>query len=162
MKFGNYDKVNDSGVIPENTLVKDRDIIISKVLPIKENRNNHTKVIKYEDQSRIYRTKEETYIDKNYIERNGDGYNFAKVRLRCLRQPVIGDKFSCYTPDHDVLTFDGWINVANITNNHKVASLINGNTLVYQYPQEVMEYDCDEEVYEINTAQISLKVTKKP
>ena len=94
MKFGNYDKVNDNGVIPENTLVEDRDIIISKVLPIKENRNNATKTIKYEDQSRIYRTKENTYIDKNYIERNGDGYNFAKVRLRILRQPVIGDKFS--------------------------------------------------------------------
>ena len=94
MKFGNYDKVNDNGVIPENSLVEDRDIIISKVLPIKENRNNHTKVIKFEDQSRIFRTKEETYIDKNYIERNGDGYNFAKVRLRTLRKPVIGDKFS--------------------------------------------------------------------
>ena len=94
MKFGNYNKVNENGVIPENTLVEDRDIIIAKVLPIKENRNNHTKVIKFEDQSRIYRTKEETYVDKNYIERNGDGYNFAKIRLRCLRQPVIGDKFS--------------------------------------------------------------------
>ena len=34
------------------------------------------------------------YIDKNIIETNGDGYNFAKVRLRCIRQPVIGDKFS--------------------------------------------------------------------
>ena len=94
MKFGNYDKVNSNGVIPENTKIDDRDIVIAKILPIKENRNNHTKVIKYEDQSRIYRTREETYIDKNYIERNGDGYNFAKVRLRTLRQPVIGDKFS--------------------------------------------------------------------
>jgi DNA-directed RNA polymerase II subunit RPB2 len=94
MKFGNYDKVSDNGVIPENTKIDDRDIVIAKVLPIKENRNNHTKVIKYEDQSRIYRTREETYIDKNYIERNGEGYNFAKVRLRTLRQPVIGDKFS--------------------------------------------------------------------
>ena len=35
MKFGNYHKVNDNGVIPENTLISDRDIIISKVLPIK-------------------------------------------------------------------------------------------------------------------------------
>jgi len=94
MKFGNYNKVNSQGVIPENTLVQDRDIIISKVIPIKENRNDHTKVIKYEDQSRIYRTNEETYIDKNYIERNGDGYNFCKVRLRTMRRPVIGDKFS--------------------------------------------------------------------
>ena len=56
MKFGNYDKVNHKGVIPENTLVENRDIIIAKMTPIKENRNDHTKVIKYEDQSRIYRT----------------------------------------------------------------------------------------------------------
>ena len=94
MKFGNYDKIGLNGVIPENTLVENRDIIIAKVLPIKENRNDHTKLIKYEDQSIIYRTIEESYIDKNYIDRNGDGYNFCKVRIRTLRKPVIGDKFS--------------------------------------------------------------------
>jgi DNA-directed RNA polymerase II subunit RPB2 len=94
MKFGNYNKVNSKGVIPENTLVENRDIIIAKVTPIKENRNDHTKVIKFEDQSRIHRTVEETYVDKNYIDRNGEGYNFAKVRLRIVRKPVIGDKFS--------------------------------------------------------------------
>ena len=94
MKFANYNKVNSKGVVPENTRIENRDVIISKITPIKENRNDHTKVIKYEDQSRIYRTDEETYIDKNYIDRNGDGYNFAKVRLRTVRKPVIGDKFS--------------------------------------------------------------------
>jgi DNA-directed RNA polymerase beta subunit len=94
MKFGNYSKVNSKGVMPENSLVESRDVIIAKVTPIKENKNDHTKVIKYEDQSRIYRTVEETYIDKNYIDKNGDGYTFAKVRLRALRKPVIGDKFS--------------------------------------------------------------------
>ena len=94
IKFGNYNKVNSQGVIPEDTLVENRDIIIAKILPIKENRNDHTKIIKYEDQSRIYRTDEESYIDKNYIERNGDGYNFCKVRIRTVRKPVIGDKFS--------------------------------------------------------------------
>ena len=94
MKFGNYNKVNSYGVIPENTLIENRDIVIAKVLPIKDARNDHTKVIKYEDQSRIFRTAEETYVDKNYIERNGDGYNFCKVRLRTIRKPVIGDKFS--------------------------------------------------------------------
>ena len=94
MKMGNYNKVNSKGVIPENALVENRDIIIAKVTPIKENRNDHTKIIKYEDQSKIYKTLEETYIDKNYIDRNGEGYNFAKVRLRTTRKPVIGDKFS--------------------------------------------------------------------
>lgn len=94
MKFANYNKVTSKGIIPENTRVENRDVIISKITPIKENRNDHTKVIKYEDQSRIYRTDEETFIDKNYIDRNGDGYKFAKVRLRTTRKPVIGDKFS--------------------------------------------------------------------
>ncbi len=94
IKFANYNKVNSKGVIPENTLIEDKDIIISKVLPIKENRNDPTKVIKYEDQSRIFRTNEDTYVDKNLLDRNGDGYNFCKVRIRTLRQPTIGDKFS--------------------------------------------------------------------
>ena len=94
MKFGNYNKVNSSGVIPENTLVENRDIIIAKIMPIKEARNDHTKITKYEDQSRIFRTNEETYIDKNYMDRNSEGYNFCKVRLRTIRKPIIGDKFS--------------------------------------------------------------------
>jgi DNA-directed RNA polymerase II subunit RPB2 len=94
MKFANYDKLTDSGVVPENTLLENGDIIIGKVVPIKENRNDHTKTIKYRDQSRVYRTKEESYVDKNYIHRNGDGYTFAKIRTRVYRKPQIGDKFS--------------------------------------------------------------------
>jgi DNA-directed RNA polymerase II subunit RPB2 len=92
MKFGNYEKVNAKGVMPENTLVENRDIIIAKVVPI--NRNDPTKVLKYEDQSRAYRTQEESYIDRNFLERNGEGYCICKVKVRTLRKPVIGDKFS--------------------------------------------------------------------
>ena len=94
IKLGNYDKLNAQGFIPENCLVENRDVIIAKVVPIKENRNDPTKTIKYEDQSKTYRTTEETYIDKNFTGRNGEGYNFAKVRTRTLRKPVLGDKFS--------------------------------------------------------------------
>jgi DNA-directed RNA polymerase II subunit RPB2 len=94
IKFGNYDKLNPEGFIPENSLVENRDVIIAKTIPIKENRNDPTKTIKYEDQSKTFRTTEETYVDKNYTGRNGDGYNFAKVRVRILRKPVFGDKFS--------------------------------------------------------------------
>jgi DNA-directed RNA polymerase beta subunit len=94
IKFGNYDKLLPNGFIPENSLVENRDVIIAKTIPIKENRNDPTKTIKYEDQSKTFRTTEETYIDKNYTGRNGDGYNFAKVRVRTLRKPVLGDKFS--------------------------------------------------------------------
>ena len=118
IKFGNYDKLNAEGFIPENTLVENRDVIIAKIVPIKENRNDPTKTIKYEDQSKIFKTNEECYIDKNYTGRNGDGYNFAKVRVRTLRKPTIGDKFSsrsgqkgtcgCIIPECDMpFTKDG-------------------------------------------------------
>jgi DNA-directed RNA polymerase II subunit RPB2 len=94
IKFGNYDKVNAQGFIPENTFVENQDILIAKVIPIKENRNDPTKVIKYEDQSHVFTTAEDTYVDKNYTGRNGDGYNFGKVRTRIFRKPIYGDKFS--------------------------------------------------------------------
>lgn len=94
IKFGNYDKLNSDGFIPKDSLVENRDVIIAKTVPIKENRNDPTKTVKYEDQSKTFRTNEETYIDKNYTGRNGDGYNFAKVRIRALRKPNYGDKFS--------------------------------------------------------------------
>ena len=159
MKFGNYNKVNYKGIVPENTFIENRDIIISKVIPIKENRNNHTKVIKYEDQSRIYRTMEETYIDKNYIDRNGDGYNFAKVRLRNIRKPVIGDKF-CALPTQQVLTNKGWVEIKNIDiTEHKVCTLdVNGN-MTYEYPTAKFEYDHNDKMYYIKNKQIHIICT---
>jgi DNA-directed RNA polymerase II subunit RPB2 len=94
MKFGNYDKLMAQGVVPEGTLLENRDILIGKVVPIREARADPTTVIKFRDQSRLFRTHEEAYVDRNYQQRNGDGYNLCKVRVRTLRKPVIGDKFS--------------------------------------------------------------------
>jgi DNA-directed RNA polymerase beta subunit len=94
MKFGNYDKLNQRGVMPVNTFIENRDIIMGKVIPIKDNRNDPTKIVKYEDISRVYHTSEECYIDKSYIDSNGEGYCFCKVRIRAFRKPVIGDKVS--------------------------------------------------------------------
>ena len=94
MKFANYKKLNTRGYIPENTLIENKDIIIGKCCAIKENRNDLTKKIKYKDQSRMFRTTEECYIDKNFIGCNGDGYNIHKVKIRAKRKPNIGDKFS--------------------------------------------------------------------
>jgi len=94
MKFANYDKLASNGLMCENTLIKNKDIIIGKVVPIKENKNDHSKAIKFQDQSMVYRTNEESYVDKNMIDRNGDGYTFCKVRIRATRKPIIGDKFS--------------------------------------------------------------------
>ena len=132
MKFGNYSKLNNKGVMPENTLIKNKDIILGKVIPIKENRNDHTKVIKYQDQSKDYRTNEECYIDKNYVNCNGDGYTFAKVRIRAYRKPIIGDKFSSRhgqkgtiglrLPEIDMPTDDQGLRPDIIINPHAIPS----------------------------------------
>ena len=162
MKFANYDKVNTQGVVPENTLIKDRDIIIAKVLPIKENKNDYTKTIKYTDESHVYRTNEETFVDKNYIECNGDGYNFCKVRLRNYRKPVIGDKF-CIKENALILTEYGWISLKDIDiNKHKVATLKNNKELDYVYAIEKYEFDClDEELYCMKSQQVHMVCTKE-
>jgi DNA-directed RNA polymerase II subunit RPB2 len=94
MKFGNYSKLRPDGLMPENTLIQNMDVIMGKVFPIKEARNDPTKTIKYEDISKCHRTDEECYIDKNYIDVNGNGYSFWKCRIRAYRKPDIGDKFS--------------------------------------------------------------------
>ena len=159
LKFGNYNKVNSKGVMPENTLVENRDVIIAKVTPIKENRNDHTKVIKFEDQSKMHKTTEETYIDKNYIDRNGDGYSFAKVRLRTTRQPVIGDKF-CALPTQQVLTNKGWLDIQDIDiQQHKVATLGVDGGLHYEYPSAKFEYDHDDKLYYVKNKQIHVICT---
>ena len=160
IKHGNYSKLNAHGFIPENMEVENRDIIIAKVVPIKENRNDPTKVIKYEDQSKSFRTTEETYIDKNYSGRNGDGCNFAKTRVRITRKPVIGDKF-CLTDDHDVLTLNrGWVPIANITLEDRIAQLNRTtNKLEYVNPLETLVFDHEGDMYEVETQGMSQKVT---
>ena len=94
IKFGNYEKLNEHGIIPENSLIEDKDVIMAKIITIKNNKNDNNKTIKYEDHSKTYKTHEECYVDKNYINRNGDGYTFCKVKIRAHRKPNIGDKFS--------------------------------------------------------------------
>ena len=90
-KFGNCDNL-DAGFINENSLVENR-YVIAKIFLIEENRNDPTKVIEYEEQSRRIRTNKEAHVDKKFTGRNGGGNNFAEVRVRVFRKPVMGDKF---------------------------------------------------------------------
>ena len=160
IKYGNYDSIGSDGFIAENSLIKDRDVIMAKVVHIKENRNDPTKVIKFEDQSKCYRTSEETYVDKNYVGRNGEGYNTAKVRARIFRKPVFGDKF-CMTDDHDVLTMNrGWVPICDIKTDDLVAQLNRQTSkLEYVNPLETLVFDHTGDMYEVETQGVSQKVT---
>lgn len=160
IKYGNYDKIDSSGFIPKNTKLDDRDIIMAKVVHIKENRNDPTKPIKFEDQSKSVRTAgEEIHIDENITCRNGDGYPCAKVRMRTFRKPCIGDKF-CALPTQQVLTNSGWIEIKDIDiQKHQVATLdINGN-MAYEYPIAKYEYDHNDKMYFVKNKQVHIVCT---
>ena len=85
----NYSKLEDNGFIKKNTYVSDNDILIGKVIPIKQNKDYD-----YKDNSICIRRNESGYIDSNFIDCNGDGYKICKTRIRSYRFPEIGDKFS--------------------------------------------------------------------
>jgi DNA-directed RNA polymerase II subunit RPB2 len=96
MKNANYDKLDETGFVPENEFVDTDDILIGKVVPL---RVPTGMVIpagakRFRDVSRTMRNNETGWVDRIFKNRNGEGYSFAKVRVRQDRIPEIGDKFS--------------------------------------------------------------------
>jgi DNA-directed RNA polymerase beta subunit len=148
-----YSKLNDEGFIPKNTHVNGSDIVIGKVMPKKING-----VIVNQDNSMALKPNDDGYIDMNYVGTNSDGYKFCNVRIRKNRVPQIGDKLACYSPDHEYLTTAGWVPVAELTKEHKVATLV-GKELVYQSPEELYEFDYEGKMYSVETNHASLLVT---
>lgn len=95
MKRADYSKVDaTTGLVPENTLLTNRTVLIAKMSPVKEDSEPAGSPIRFEDRSILVKTFEESYVDRNYMGINGDGYKFVKTRIRALRKPVVGDKFS--------------------------------------------------------------------
>uniref|UniRef100_A0A6C0DPV0 DNA-directed RNA polymerase n=1 Tax=viral metagenome TaxID=1070528 RepID=A0A6C0DPV0_9ZZZZ len=96
MKNANYDKLAEDGFVPENHYVDNDDILIGKVVPLRI----PTGMVlpagakRYRDVSRTMRNNEVGWVDRIFRNRNGEGYSFAKVRVRQDRIPEIGDKFS--------------------------------------------------------------------
>lgn len=156
-RSANYEKLNEKGYVPEETEINKDDIIIGKVTPVQPTGNSN-KVLR--DSSEMYKG-EAAIIDKVFTDiYDPEGYQMIKIRTRSERIPKIGDKFACYTDDHDVLTFDGWKKISEVTKEDKVATLVNDDTLVYSNPLEIMSYDFDGELYEVDSNQVSLRVTK--
>ena len=157
MMNGQYDKLNLEGYVPEETVIVDRDIIFGKVTPITDMPDTD-KI--YKDASEQYKSHSPGVVDRVYTGiHNQEGHEVRKALVRMERKPMIGDKF-CMTDDHDVLTLEGWVPIDKVTMNHHVASLVDGDTLKYQKPTALQEYDHDDDLYVIETNQISMRVTK--
>ena len=152
-----YDKLNDKGYVPEETVIENGDVIIGKVTPIQPAPGSN-KIFK--DSSEIYKAQETAIIDRVFTDIfDAEGYEMIKIRTRSERIPKIADKMCCYTSDHDILTYSGWKKINEITINDKVACLINDNTLEYLNPTDIQNYEYNEAMYKIKSNQIDLVVT---
>lgn len=89
----NYDKLNDQGYVPEETVIYNNDVIIGKVTAVQTNGNANIKP--YKDASEVYKHYLPATIDKVLNDiKNSENCEIKKVRIRSERIPFIGDKFS--------------------------------------------------------------------
>ena len=64
------------------------------------------------------------------------------------------------TPDHEVLTENGWKGIADITLDDKVCSLNEDHTITFVNPNNTYKFECiNEELYNIKSQQVDLCVT---
>ena len=95
MKPYNYAKLNADGFVEQDTFVESGDVVVGKCMPHKS-----AAAIVNRDTSVPLRSNERGCVDVNaygnrlFTNVTGDGYTFAKVRLRNVRVPTIGDKVS--------------------------------------------------------------------
>nr|AXZ97178.1 RNA polymerase b'-subunit [Eudorina sp. NIES-3984] len=97
-------------------------------------------------------------------EKLADTYLAAKKLIKTnplLISQLLREIMKCLTPDHDVLTTEGWIPIKDVTFNHEVATF-NRNTgeLEYQKPTNLFHYhNYKGKLYHIKNNKIDLLTT---
>nr|YP_009532081.1 RNA polymerase b'-subunit [Volvox africanus]AXZ97313.1 RNA polymerase b'-subunit [Volvox africanus] len=97
-------------------------------------------------------------------EKLADTYLAAKKLIKTnplLVSQLLREIMKCLTPDHDVLTTEGWIPIKDVTYNHEVATF-NRNTgeLEYQKPTNLFHYhNYKGQLYHIKNNKIDLLTT---
>jgi DNA-directed RNA polymerase beta subunit/intein/homing endonuclease len=158
IKNGQYDKMNEKGYIPEETMITNGDVVFGKVTPISDT-SGTDKIFK--DSSEQYKSHADAVIDKVYTGiKNQDGYETRKALIRSERFPHIGDKF-CARMDKstEVLTSKGWKYLEDITKKDLVATLVDGKNLKYEYPIDTYKFEYDGLMYKLRSQQVDLDVT---
>jgi len=155
MKEGSsYGKLEESGFVKEGTRVNGGDAIIGKCIPLKTTSDDE---IKYRDSSTFVKSTDSGIVDKVYVNKDGEGFKFGRVRVRSERIPEIGDKF-CLKGECEVLTTRGWIQIREITMDHLVATLVD-DRIEYVSPDEVYSFGYTGAMYRVRSDLVDLDTT---
>jgi DNA-directed RNA polymerase beta subunit len=146
----------ETGIIKEGTIVEEGDILIGRVELVSNKSSLQRKLKNNLSISYDHKWPGVVHLVQRGID--GGGYDYVRVVVTQERPPQFGDKF-CYSPDHDVLTTKGWVNIADVSLEDEVATLSEKGTIEYNHPTEIFEYDHDGEMVEVDTNQVSLCVT---
>ncbi len=111
LKPGSYDKLESDGLVAEGTPVFGGDVLVGKTTPNVPPGSTYEDIQKMQQEgvtamasltgektkkclSQCAKTTERGVVDKVLMATNEDGARFVKVRIRSVRKPQIGDKFS--------------------------------------------------------------------
>ena len=83
-----YSKLDDNGLVKENTEINEKIVLIGQVTTTSDNRGE------YSDNSKTTKKGQMGFVDKSFISEGEEGFRIAKVRIREERLPAIGDKMA--------------------------------------------------------------------
>lgn len=156
----NYQSIDEDGFPPVGCTVKEGDVIIGKTIETCEIDSTGKQMRRKKDKSVVLRQGEGGVVDKVMLTSSTNGTLLARIRLRERSGPEVGDKF-CVALSSYVMTTDGWVQLKDITLEHKVATLRDGQYLDYVHPTNKYIFDCyDEELYHLDAQQVKMICTK--
>jgi DNA-directed RNA polymerase II subunit RPB2 len=139
-----YSKLDDSGIVRVGEYVDQNTVIVARYL--------QGDFSGMRDASVTPQVWTRGRVEKVVVTVNNMGLRLVKIRVVQDRTPELGDKF-CLSPDHDVMTENGWIPIYQITTKHKIAQYNRDTKRVeYVHPLEVISFDHSETMYEVVTS----------
>lgn len=146
--YGNVTSdLDNDGLTMPNTKIKKGGAIFCNVTVGKK----HPHIVKNKKSAGV--------VDSTILFQNTNGGQTAKTRIREQRIPQVGDKF-CVRLSSYVMTTIGWVQLGDITLQHKVATLRDGQYLDYVHPTNKYIFDChEEELYHLDTQQVKIICT---
>lgn len=168
LKWANYKKLDENGFPIINSYISEGDAILGRTkitTEMAEDDNiqnnifgNKIKKEVYHDRTIVADKTVSGIVDKVYLYTDDENLKTCKIRFRKTRMPELGDKCCCYDDDTEILTFTGWKLFKFLSIDDKVATIVN-DSLLYQNPTEIQQYDFDGKLYQIESNQVKLRVT---